>query len=45
MHVLLVFPFIRLSLIGNLNGLVDRLAVVELSNGRHAQCTSSFGAL
>ena len=23
MHVLLVFPFIHLSLIGNLNGLVD----------------------
>ena len=36
MHVLLVFPFIHLSLIGNLNGLVDGLDVVESSNGHHA---------
>ena len=35
MHELLIFPFIHLSLIGNLNGLVDGLDVMEPSNGHH----------
>ena len=36
MHVLLVFPFIHLSLIGNLNGLVGGLDVDGPSNNHHA---------
>ena len=36
MYVLLLFPFIQLSLIGNLIGLVDGLDVVEPLNGHHA---------